>query len=144
MWTWYELLSFVSMDQITRYKQEVGQGRNPRDIKVLLAQEIVARFHSQAAAEEALAAFNHRAKGGVPDDIASVTVDVEAGGMPLGALLRAAGLCATSSEGNRAIDQGGCKIDGETATDKHLRLPAGEYVIQVGKRRFAKVTVALK
>ena len=83
----------------------------------------------------------HRAKGGIPDDIESVTVEVDAEGMPLGALLKAAGLVASSSEGNRAIDQGGCKIDGETVKDKQLRLPAGEYVIQVGKRRFAKVTV---
>ena len=144
MWTWYELLSFVSIEQIAQYKQEVADGRNPRDIKVLLAQEIVARFHNQQAAEDALAAFNHRAKGGIPDDIESVTVEVDAEGMPLGALLKAAGLVVSSSEGNRAIDQGGCKIDGETVKDKQLRLPAGDYVIQVGKRRFAKVTVAQK
>ena len=141
MWTWYDLLSFVSLEQIAQYKQEVANGRNPRDIKVLLAQEIVARFHDQQAAEDALAAFNHRAKGGIPDDIESVTVSVDAEGMPLGALLKAAGLVASSSEGNRAIDQGGCKIDGEAVKDKQLRLAAGEYVIQVGKRRFAKVTV---
>ena len=141
MWTWYDLLSFVSLEQIAQYKQEVAEGRNPRDIKVLLAQEIVARFHTPQAAEEALTAFNHRAKGGIPDDIASVTVEIAEGGMPLGALLRAAGLCESASEGNRAIDQGGCKIDGETVKDKQLRLAAGEYVIQVGKRRFAKVTV---
>ena len=144
MWTWYELLSFVSIEQIAQYKQEVADGRNPRDIKVLLAQEIVARFHNQQAAEDALAAFNHRAKGGIPDDIESVTVEVDTEGMPLGALLKAAGLVVSSSEGNRAIDQGGCKIDGETVKDKQLRLPAGEYVIQVGKRRFAKVTVVQK
>ncbi|TDR31519.1 tyrosine--tRNA ligase [Hydromonas duriensis] len=142
MWTWYDLLSFVSLEEIAQFKKEVADGRNPRDIKVLLAQEIVARFHSQDDAEKALEAFNHRAKGGIPDDIESVTVSVPTDGLPLGALLKAAGLVASSSEGIRAIEQGGCKIDGEAVKDKTVRLPAGEYVVQVGKRRFAKVTVS--
>ena len=141
MWDWYELLSFVSMEQIAQFKQEVNSGRNPREIKVLLAQEIVARFHNQSAAEEALQAFNHRAQGGVPDDIESVTVSVPEGGLPLGALLKAAGMVNTSSDGVRSIEQGGCKIDGEVVKDKNTRLAVGEYVIQVGKRRFAKVSV---
>ena len=141
MWDWYELLSFVSMEQIAQFKQEVNSGRNPREIKVLLAQEIVARFHNQQAAEEALQAFNHRAQGGVPDDIESVTVSVPEGGLPLGALLKAAGMVNTSSDGVRSIEQGGCKIDGEVVKDKNTRLAVGEYVIQVGKRRFAKVSV---
>ena len=141
MWDWYELLSFVSLEQIAQFKQEVSHGRNPREIKVLLAQEIVARFHNQPAAEEALQAFNHRAQGGVPDDSESVTVSVPEGGLPLGALLKAAGMVNTSSDGVRSIEQGGCKIDGEVVKDKNTRLAVGEYVIQVGKRRFAKVSV---
>ena len=141
MWDWYELLSFVSVEQIAQFKQEVNSGRNPREIKVLLAQEIVARFHNQSAAEEALQAFNHRAQGGIPDDIESVTVSVPEGGLPLGALLKAAGMVNTSSDGVRSIEQGGCKIDGEVVKDKNTRLAVGEYVIQVGKRRFAKVSV---
>ena len=141
MWDWYELLSFVSLEQIAQFKQEVSHGRNPREIKVLLAQEIVARFHNQQAAEEALQAFNHRAQGGIPDDIESVTVSVPEGGLPLGALLKAAGMVNTSSDGVRSIEQGGCKIDGEVVKDKNTRLAVGEYVIQVGKRRFAKVSV---
>ena len=141
MWDWYELLSFVSMEQIAQFKQEVSHGRNPREIKVLLAQEIVARFHNAQAAEEALQAFNHRAQGGIPDDIESVAVSVPEGGLPLGALLKAAGMVNTSSDGVRSIEQGGCKIDGEVVKDKNTRLAVGEYVIQVGKRRFAKVSV---
>ncbi|MBS1174933.1 MAG: tyrS [Burkholderiaceae bacterium] len=143
MWDWYELLSFVSLEQIAQFKEEVSHGRNPREIKVLLAQEIVARFHNQQAAEEALQAFNHRAHGGIPDDIESVTVSVPEGGLPLGALLKAAGMVNTSSDGVRSIEQGGCKIDGEVVKDKNTRLAVGEYVIQVGKRRFAKVSVVV-
>ena len=143
MWDWYELLSFVSVEQIAQFKQEVNSGRNPREIKVLLAQEIVARFHNQSAAEEALQAFNHRAQGGIPDDIESVTVSVPEGGLPLGALLKAAGMVNTSSDGVRSIEQGGCKIDGEVVKDKNTRLAVGEYVIQVGKRRFARVRVVV-
>lgn len=143
MWDWYELLSFVSMEQIAQFKEEVQNGRNPREVKVLLAQEIVARFHNQAAAESALEAFNHRAQGGVPDDIESVTVAIPADGLPLGALLKAAGMVNTSSDGVRTIEQGGCKIDGEVVKDKQTRLAVGEYVIQVGKRKFAKVSVVL-
>lgn len=142
MWTWYDLLSFKSLEKIASYKQEVVSGRNPRDIKVLLAQEIVARFHSQAAAEEALSAFNHRAKGGVPDDVPSVTVEMPAEGMGLGAILKAAGLVESAGEANRAIEQGGFKLNGESIKDKALRLDKGEYLMQVGKRRFAKVTLA--
>lgn len=141
MWTWYELLSFKSLEQIASYKAEVTQGGNPRDIKVLLAQEIVARFHSQTAADEALAAFNHRAKGGVPDDVPSITVFLSDATSTLGAILKAAGLVESSSEGNRAIEQGGFKLDGEPIKDKAVKLTAGIYLMQVGKRRFAKVTL---
>ena len=143
MWTWYDLLSFMSLEQIAAYKEEVATGRNPRDIKVLLAQEIVARFHSQAAAEEALAAFNHRAKGGIPDDVPEVTVTVPADGMVLANVFKAADMVASVSEGNRAIDQGGARVDGEVIKDRTHRLMAGEYVLQVGKRRFARVVLTV-
>ena len=121
-------------------KQEVAAGRNPKDCKVLLAQEIVARFHSQAAAEKALDDFNHRAKGGVPDEIPEV--NLSGAPMAIANLLKAAGLAPSTSEANRNIEQGGVKIDGTTITDKQLKIEAGSYVVQVGKRKFAKVTLA--
>ena len=128
------------MAEIDLMKQEVAAGRNPKDCKVLLAQEIVARFHSQAAAEKALEDFNHRAKGGVPDDIPEVSLT----GAPMGiaSLLKAAGLAPSTSEANRNIDQNGVKMDGTTITDKQLKVEAGTYVVQVGKRKFAKVMLA--
>jgi len=139
MWSYFTLLSFRPMAEIDLMKQEVAAGRNPRDCKVLLGQEIVARFHSQAAAEKALEDFNHRAKGGVPDDIPAL----ELTGAPLGiaALLKAANLVPSTSEANRNIDQHGVRIDGTVVSDKTLKLEPGTYVVQVGKRRFAKVTL---
>ena len=127
------------MAEIDLMKQEVASGRNPKDCKVLLAQEIVARFHSQAAAEKALEDFNHRAKGGVPDDIPEVNIS----GAPLGiaSLLKAAGLAPSTSEAIRNIEQNGVKIDGVTVADKQLKVETGIYVVQVGKRKFAKVTL---
>ncbi|MCA3184169.1 MULTISPECIES: tyrosine--tRNA ligase [unclassified Cupriavidus] len=140
MWQYFTLLSFRPMSEIDLMKEEIAAGRNPRDCKVLLAQEIVARFHSQAAAEAALEAFNHRAKGGIPDDIPAVTLE----GAPLGIaqLLKQANLVPSTSEANRNIEQGGVKIDGETVSDKAVKVAAGTYVVQVGKRRFARVTLA--
>ncbi|KAF1008394.1 MAG: tyrosine--tRNA ligase [Burkholderia sp.] len=137
MWRYFELLSFRPMAEIAKFKAEIEARRNPRDFKVLLAQEIVARFHSQADAELALEDFNHRAKGGVPEDIPTVTL----GGAPLviGQLLKQAGLVPSTSEALRNIEQGGVKIDGTTISDKSLRIKAGEYVVRVGKRRFARV-----
>jgi len=134
------LLSFRPMAEIDLMKQEVAAGRNPRDCKVMLAQEIVARFHTQAAAEKALDDFNHRAKGGIPDDIPEVTLT----GAPMGVanFLKAAGLAPSTSEANRNIEQNGVKIDGATITDKQLKVEAGTYVVQVGKRRFAKVALS--
>ena len=113
--------------------------QKPKDCKVLLAQEIVARFHSQAAAEKALEDFNHRAKGGIPDDIPEVSL----AGAPMGiaSLLKAAGLAPSTSEAMRNIEQNGVKIDGVTIADKQLKVEAGTYVVQVGKRKFAKVTL---
>ena len=139
MWSYFTLLSFRPMAEIEHMKQEVAAGRNPRDCKVLLGQEIVARFHSQAAAEKALEDFNHRAKGGIPDDIP----ELELTGAPLGiaALLKAANLVPSTSEANRNIEQHGVRIDGAVVSDKALKVEPGTYVIQVGKRRFAKVTV---
>ncbi|SDV48133.1 tyrosine--tRNA ligase [Chitinasiproducens palmae] len=140
MWRYYELLSFESEAAIAGYRQATGSGANPRDYKVRLAQELVTRFHSRAAAEHALEEFNLRARGGVPDDIPSVTLN----GAPLGIaqLLKGAQLVPSTSEANRNIEQGGVKIDGTVISDKALKIEAGEYVVQVGKRRFARVTLS--
>jgi tyrosyl-tRNA synthetase len=140
MWDYFTLLSFRPMAEIDLMKQEVTSGRNPRDCKVLLGQEIVARFHSQAAAEKALEDFNHRAKGGVPDEIPEISLT----GAPMGiaSLLKSAGLSPSTSEAMRNIEQNGVKIDGATIADKQFKLEAGSYVVQVGKRKFAKVTLS--
>jgi tyrosyl-tRNA synthetase len=140
MWRYYELLSFRSLAEIAQFKREVDGGRNPRDIKVLLAQEIVERFHTRQAAEEALADFNNRAKGGIPDDIPEVSL----AGAPLGIgqLLKQANLCPSTSEALRMVEQGGVRIDGAVISDKALKVEAGTFVLQVGKRKFAKVTLA--
>ena len=140
MWRYYELLSFRSLAEITTFKQEVADGRNPRDIKVLLAQEIVERFHHRAAAEEAVLDFDRRARGGIPD----VVPEISLSGAPLGIgqLLKLANLCASSSEALRMVEQGGVRIDGETISDKGLKVEAGTFVLQVGKRKFARVTLA--
>ena len=139
MWKYYELLSFRSLADLAALKATVDGGANPRDAKVALAQEIVARFHSQAAAEEALNDFVNRSKGGIPDDIAEITVP----GAPAGIqqLLKAAGLCASVSEAGRMIEQGGVRIDGTVISDKTVKIEAGTMVLQVGKRKFARVTL---
>lgn len=143
MWRWYTLLSFQSEAAIAALKAEVAAGRNPKDAKVALAKEITARFHSHAAADAAEQDFINRSKGGVPDDIAEVSLPLGEEGAPLGigALLKLAGLAASSGEGNRLIDGGGVRIDSSVVSDKGLKLGAGTYVLQVGKRKFAKVTV---
>jgi tyrosyl-tRNA synthetase len=140
MWSYFTLLSFKPLSDIATMKEEVLAGRNPRDFKVALGQEIVTRFHSAAAAEKALEDFNHRAKGGVPDDIPEISLS----GAPLGIgqLLKQANLVPSTSEAMRNLEQGGVKIDGVTISDKALKVESGTYVIQVGKRRFAKVTLA--
>jgi tyrosyl-tRNA synthetase len=139
MWRWYTLLSFQSMEAIEALKREVAEGRNPKDAKVMLAKEITARFHSAAAAEAAEQDFINRSKGGVPDEIPEVAL----AGAPLGiaALLKSAGLAPSSSEANRLIDGGGVRIDGAVVSDKGLKLGAGSYVVQVGKRKFARVAL---
>ena len=140
MWRWYTLLSFQSMDAIEALKREVQGGRNPKDAKVALAKEITSRFHGAAAAEAAEQDFINRSKGGVPDDIP----DVPLVGTPMGigALLKAAGLAPSTSEANRLIDGGGVRVDSHVVSDKGLKLNAGTYVVQVGKRKFARVTLA--
>jgi tyrosyl-tRNA synthetase len=137
MWRWYPLLSFKPMREIEALKAEVEAGRNPRDAKVALAKEITARFHGAAAAEAAEADFNNRARGGIPDEIPEVSLS----GAPLGiaALLKSAGLAPSTSEANRLIDGGGVRVDGSVVSDKGLKLNAGTYVVQVGKRKFARV-----
>ncbi len=144
MWRYYELLSFRSAAEITDLRREVGEGRNPRDAKVMFAQEIVARFHGAAAAEDALADFEARFKqGAIPDDIQEVALQAVDGGLPVVQVLRLAGLTASTSEAMRMIAQGGVKIDGEKVADKEVVIPVGAaHVLQVGKRKFARVTVS--
>jgi tyrosyl-tRNA synthetase len=143
MWRWYTLLSFQSEAAIAALKAEVVAGRNPKDAKVALAKEITARFHSHAAAEAAEQDFINRSKGGVPDEIPEVSLPLGEGGAPIGigAVLKMAGLAASSGEGNRLIDGGGVRIDSGVVSDKSLKLGVGTYVLQVGKRKFAKVSV---
>ena len=140
MWDWYTLLSFRSLDEIAALKAEVAAGRNPKDAKVMLAKEITARFHSAALADAAEQDFINRSKGGIPDDIPEVRL----AGAPLGigALLKQANLAPSTSEANRLIDGGGVRVDGGVVSDKGLKLEAGSYVVQVGKRKFARVTLA--
>ena len=139
MWRWYTLLSFRSLTEIEALRAAVAAGRNPKEAKVMLAKEITARFHSAAAADAAEADFANRSKGGVPDEIAELTLS----GAPLGigALLKQAALAPSSSEANRLIDGGGVRVDGTPISDKGLKMPAGTYVLQVGKRKFARVTL---
>ncbi|MDI1348528.1 tyrosine--tRNA ligase [Aquabacterium sp.] len=141
MWSYFTLLSFRSLDDIAQLQAECAAGRNPRDAKVALGQEIVARFHGAAAADSALQDFVNRSKGGVPDDIPEVVLGAPADGLGIGALLKQAGLVPSSSEAMRMIEQGGVRIDGAVVSDKALRLSSGQFVVQVGKRKFARVTV---
>jgi tyrosyl-tRNA synthetase len=137
MWRWFTLLSFQSLEAIAALKAEVSAGRNPRDAKVMLAKEITTRFHNAALADAAEQDFVNRSKGGIPD----VIPDVHLGGAPLGiaALLKAAGLAPSTSEANRLIEGGGVRIEGSVVSDKALKLEAGVHVVQVGKRKFARV-----
>ncbi len=139
MWRYFTLLSFRADAEIARLKTEVQTGRNPKDAKVLLAKEITARFHGAAAADAAEADFQRRAAGGVPDEIAAVAL----GGAPLaiGNLLKQAGLVPSTSEALRMVEQGGVRIDGVVISDKGLKVGAGTCVVQVGKRKFARVTL---
>jgi len=144
MWRWYTLLSFKSEAEIATLKAEVQVGRNPKDAKVALAKEITARFHSSAAADAAEQDFINRSQGGVPDDIAELALPLGEGAQPLGiaAVLKLAGLVASNGAGNRLIDGAGVRIDSSVISDKGLKLGAGTYVLQVGKRKFARVTLS--
>ena len=143
MWRYIELLSFESLDAIARWRQEVADGRNPRDIKAALAREIAARFHSQHAARHAEAEFEARfRRGAMPEDMPEVTLATAAQGMAITQILKASGLTASTSEALRMIEQGGVRVDGERVADKALRLdPRRTIVLQVGKRKFARVTL---
>lgn len=139
MWDWYNLLSFRPLSEIAQFKEEVAKGRNPRDVKVLLAKEIIARFHSEADAEAAEQEFINRfQKGAIPDEMPEFTFEGEMG---LANLLKEAGLVSSTSEANRMVQQGGVKIDGEKVEEAKLVVSAGTAVYQVGKRKFARVTI---
>ena len=140
MWRWYTLLSFLSLAEIDALKKETEGGRNPKDAKVMLAKELTTRFHSAAAAEAAEQDFVLRSKGGVPDEIAEISLS--GAPMGIGALLKSAGLAASNGEANRLIDGGGVRVDGVVISDKGLKLDAGTRVLQVGKRKFARVTLS--
>jgi tyrosyl-tRNA synthetase len=143
MWRYLELLSFRPLDEIHEWRHEVEGGRNPRDVKVALAQEIVERFHGKAAAGKALADFESRFRdGGMPEEIPEMTLPAGDGALAITQVLKAARLTPSTSEALRMIDQGGVRIDGERVSDKSLKLGRGTYVLQVGKRKFARVTLS--
>jgi tyrosyl-tRNA synthetase len=143
MWRYYDLLSFRSQDDIAKLKSECAEGRNPREAKVALAQEIVARFHSKAAAERALAEFDARFRqGALPEDMPEVTLHTSGAGLPIAQLAKQAGIVESTSEALRLIAQRGLKADGDVVSDKGLVIAAGRtVVVQAGKRKFARVTV---
>ncbi|CAG0930320.1 MAG: Tyrosine--tRNA ligase [Rhodocyclaceae bacterium] len=144
MWRYYELLSFRSNEEIARFKEEVAGGRNPRDVKVMLAQEIVQRFHSRQAAEDALADFEARFRqGAIPEDVEDVSIPCGAEGLGIALVLKQAGLTGSTSEALRMIEQGGVRLDGEKVSDRALVLKPGvTVVLQVGKRKFARVSLS--
>lgn len=143
MWRYFELLSFRSMEEIAEWHKECEDGANPRNYKVKLAQEIIARFHSEAAAVKALEDFEAQFKrGAVPDDIPEIELTAQGEGYAIALLLKDAGLTSSTSESNRMVKQGAVKIDGEKLVDGKLVVQAGaEYIYQVGKRKFAKVKI---
>jgi tyrosyl-tRNA synthetase len=144
MWRYYELLSFRTNEEIARFRQEIAGGRNPRDVKVLLAQEIVERFHSRKAAEEALADFEARFRqGAIPEDIENFEIACGSAGMPIAQVMKLAGLTGSTSEALRMIEQGGVRLDGEKVSDRALVLKAGATVVlQVGKRKYARIALS--
>lgn len=146
MWNWYDLLSLRPNAEIAKLKEECAAGRNPRDAKVLLAKEIIARFHSAKEADAAEAEFNARFRGGAaPSDMPEVTVQAEtADGIGILQMIKEAGLAPSNTEAGRNVSQGGVHLNGDKVSDKGLRLKAGTYTLQVGKRKWAKVTVVVK
>lgn len=143
MWRYIELLSFESLDTINLWKQEVEQGRNPRDIKVIFAKEIVARFHSERDAEAALTNFEARFKhGALPEDMPEENLHAEGDGLTIAKILKQTGLTASTTEALRMVEQGGVKLNGEKISDKNLKIKRGTTaVVQVGKRKFSKVKI---
>lgn len=142
MWNWYDLLSLRSNSEIAALKQECENGRNPREAKVMLAKELIERFHDRASAEAAEAEFNKRfQQGAVPSDIQTVTVQAVDGKIGIAKMIKEAGLAPSNSEANRNIDQGGVRIDGERVTDRGLAFAPGTYTVQVGKRKWARIVV---
>lgn len=143
MWRYIDLLSFESIATVEQWRSAVEAGENPRNIKVSFAQEIVTRFHSKQAAIDALADFELRAKGGIPDDVMEVKVSIQGAAIAIGPLLKQAGLVASTSEALRMIEQGGVKLDSEKVSDRNLQLPIGATVVaQVGKRKFARIAIS--
>ena len=143
MWRYIELLSFASLDTISGWKAAIERGSNPRDVKVGFAQEIVARFHDQAAARAALEDFESRFRhGGVPDDLVEQVIEAPADGLAITQVLKLSGVCPSTSDAVRMVEQGGVKVDGEKVSDKSMKLvPGATYVLQVGKRKFARATL---
>lgn len=142
MWRYIDLLSFASLETIAAWKAQVAAGENPRNIKVGFAQEVVARFHGQAAADKALQDFQTRAKGGIPDDVPELEVVIDGASIGISQLLKQAGLVESTSEAMRAVQQGGVKLDSVKVEDKNLPVAKGVTVVaQVGKRKFAKITI---
>ncbi len=142
MWNWYDLLSLRSNSEIAALKHECENGRNPREAKVMLAKEIIERFHDRASAEAAEAEFNKRfQQGAVPSDIQTVTVQAVDGKIGIAKMIKEAGLAPSNSEANRNIDQGGVRIEGERVTDRGLTFAPGTYTVQVGKRKWARIVV---
>jgi tyrosyl-tRNA synthetase len=144
MWRYIELLSFEPMDAVNTLREEVNQGRNPRDVKVGFAQEIVARFHCKRDAEAASLDFEARfRRGAIPDEMLEKILHAEKDGLPIAQLLKQAGLTASTTEALRLIEQGGIKLNGEKVSDKTIKLNRGQTaIVQVGKRKFAKVTIS--
>lgn len=144
MWRYFELLSFRSMEEIESFRKQVGNGENPRNLKVLLAKEIITRFHSDSAAEAAEADFIQRFRNkDIPDDIPEVVVKVDASGLPVANVLKEAGLVSSTSDAHRMVKQGAVKFDGERIADSKQLLTTGfSAVMQVGKRKFAKVMIS--
>lgn len=142
MWRYIELLSYESLEVIAQWKAQVAAGENPRNIKVRFAQEIVSRFHSQEDAEKALQDFQTRSKGGIPDEVPEVALSIEGATIGIAQLLKLSALVESTSEAYRSMEQGGVKLDGVKVSDRNLQINKGAIVVaQVGKRKFARVTV---
>jgi tyrosyl-tRNA synthetase len=143
LWRYYELLSFSSLEDIAKFKEEVNQGANPRDYKIRFAQEIISRYHDVATAQKSKDNFIARfQKGAIPDDIKKIELQTEAEGIGIANLLKEANLVSSTSDAFRMLKQGAVKVDGEKISDKTLMLTSGfNSVVQVGKRRFAKITL---